>query len=195
MVIPPFLLFTVLSNYIVVCMIVLTLLAIVTVYYNCNNSLPITDVLCISLPSRKKTFLNNFRAYVNIATAISILAVDFAIFPIRFTKTDKYGTGLMDVGVGSFMISNALVSQDARGISASLSFFEALKKEVRAVFVLLSLGLVRLLALKVTQYENRVGEYGVHWNFFLTLAFVRVCFFKDFIVVLSGTRTFNDLAS
>ena len=51
---------------------------------------------------------------MNIGTAICILAVDFVVFPRRFCKAETYGTGLMDLGVGSFIISNAIVSPEAR---------------------------------------------------------------------------------
>ena len=63
----------------------------------------------------KKPFITNFRAYANIATAICILAVDFVIFPRRFCKSETYGTGLMDIAVGGFVIANAIVSPEARG--------------------------------------------------------------------------------
>ena len=134
-----------------------------------NLSRPVLD--------KKKRFLCNFRAYVNIATAVSILAVDFVIYPRRFAKTETYGTGLMDVGVGSFIIANALVCQDARKTTGSnLSFMKAVRKELRAVLVLIALGFVRFAAVKSTDYQEHVSEYGVHWNFFLTLACVRVSY-------------------
>ena len=63
----------------------------------------------------KRPFITYFRSYVLIATAVCILAVDFPAFPRRFCKAENYGTGFMDVGVGSFMISNAIVSPEARG--------------------------------------------------------------------------------
>ena len=56
-----------------------------------------------------------FRAYANIASAIAILAVDFGVFPTKFSKTENYGTSLMDVGVGFFVIANALVSPESQG--------------------------------------------------------------------------------
>ena len=62
----------------------------------------------------KRNFISAFRANVNLATAASILAVDFVIFPRRFCKAETYGTGLMDVGVGAYIISNAIVSPEAR---------------------------------------------------------------------------------
>ena len=47
-------------------------------------------------------------------TAIVILAVDFRVFPRRLAKTESFGVSAMDIGVVFFVISNALVSPDAR---------------------------------------------------------------------------------
>lgn len=55
-----------------------------------------------------------FRSWITIISCVCILAVDFHIFPRRFAKTEVYGTGLMDTGVGFFVISNAIVSPEAR---------------------------------------------------------------------------------
>ena len=49
-------------------------------------------------------------------TCIAILAVDFTIFPRHFVKTESYGISLMDVGVGTFIISSSLTSKYARGL-------------------------------------------------------------------------------
>jgi phosphatidylinositol glycan class W len=172
LVLPTFLVFTILADYAFI--LILLLLSLITVGLFLQGYSVQDKQLSVPVVDKKKQFLCNFRAYVNIATAISILAVDFTIYPRRFAKTETYGTGLMDVGVGSFMIANAVVCQDARGTASILPFIKAVKKEIRAVLVLLALGLVRFAAVKTTDYQEHVSEYGVHWNFFLTLACVRV---------------------
>ena len=54
-----------------------------------------------------------------LVTAVCILGVDFPVFPRRFAKTETFGFGLMDIGVGSFIFASGLVSQEARkGIQA-----------------------------------------------------------------------------
>ncbi|KAI8509343.1 hypothetical protein Bbelb_131910 [Branchiostoma belcheri] len=156
--------------------------------------------------SEKVPFVTNYRAYANIATAVCILAVDFHIFPRRFAKAELYGTGLMDAGVGSFVVSNAIVSPEARGkyraarhkhlvtykrsaicprpfnivpfggLHGQESFGKAIQhRPVRQVYgPLWMIGLSRMVAVKALEYQEHVTEYGVHWNFFFTLAVVRV---------------------
>ncbi|XP_028840219.1 phosphatidylinositol-glycan biosynthesis class W protein [Denticeps clupeoides] len=119
-------------------------------------------------------FVTVFRVLVNVKTAISILAVDFAVFPRRYAKTETYGTGVMDFGVGAFVLANALVSPEARKKASKGSRFSHALKQFWSVWPLVLLGMARLLSLKVTGYQEHVSEYGVHWNFFFTLAIVRV---------------------
>ncbi|CAI0556669.1 unnamed protein product [Linum tenue] len=104
-----------------------------------------------------------------IVTCLCILAVDFTIFPRRYAKTETYGTSLMDLGVGSFIVTNSLVSRQARGIS-SMSWKAAFKSSSP----LLVLGFGRLLSTRSVDYQVHVAEYGVHWNFFFTLAAVTI---------------------
>ncbi|XP_034405955.1 phosphatidylinositol-glycan biosynthesis class W protein [Cyclopterus lumpus] len=119
-------------------------------------------------------FVTIFRVFVNVKTAISILAVDFSIFPRRYAKTETYGTGVMDFGVGAYVFANALVCPEARGKNISGSKMNHIAKQVLSVWPLVVLGVGRLVSLKMSGYHEHVTEYGVHWNFFFTLAIVRV---------------------
>ena len=103
-------------------------------------------------------------------TCLAILAVDFKVFPRRFAKTELFGMGLMDIGVGTFIVSSAITSKYSRGIIDKSISFQSLFVGNR-IFVLL-LGISRMLAVKSLSYQEKVSEYGTHWNFFMTLYFV-----------------------
>lgn len=129
--------------------------------------------------------LTNFRSITSLLTAICILAVDFKIFPRRFSKTEVYGYSLMDTGVGFYILSNALVSREARAIDEDNSKYSGLTivlksalknvlQSMRGSLALLILGLARYLSIELLNYQTHVTEYGVHWNFFITLATVRI---------------------
>ncbi|KAL4237169.1 hypothetical protein ACF0H5_005549 [Mactra antiquata] len=122
----------------------------------------------------RRPFINYYRAYANVITAFSILAVDFKIFPRYFAKVETYGTGLMDVGVGGFLISNAVVSPEARKINSPDRAWVSILKSVKSSMPLIVIGLIRVLAVKSADYQEHVTEYGVHWNFFFTLATVKI---------------------
>jgi phosphatidylinositol glycan class W len=121
----------------------------------------------------KRSFLTNYRGVMMILTCLSILAVDFRIFPRRFAKVETWGTSLMDLGVGSFVFSMGLVSSRATLIDTYLektpSRWKALITSVKQALTVLLLGLMRLLSVKYFDYQEHVTEYGVHWNFFMTL--------------------------
>jgi len=110
---------TVVSNSVGVFLLSLIILSIslLTLAYHWNiSSLKLSaDLLNIDMKTSRRPFVTNYRAFVNAASAVCILAVDFVIFPRRLCKTETYGTGLMDTGVASFVFANAIVSPEARG--------------------------------------------------------------------------------
>ena len=106
-----------------------------------------------------------FRACQAVFTGICILAVDFRAFPRRFCKTETYGYSLMDMGVGSFVVGNAMISRLVLGRTW----------RPKRILPLVALGLARLVSVKASGYPEHVTEYGVHWNAFFTLAVVDLC--------------------
>ena len=122
----------------------------------------------------QKSFIVWYRSIVNLMTAIAILAVDFPVFPRRLAKSETYGFGGMDNGVGFFVIANAIVSPEARGKHYQIPVLSQLRHSLTGCIPLLLLGFGRLLAVKGTDYHEHVTEYGVHWNFFFTLAALKV---------------------
>lgn len=116
----------------------------------------------------KQPFITYFRSLTFLVTSISILAVDFHSYPRRFAKTETYGVSLMDIGVGLFVFSNAIV------VKSSSLMVKNLQKTLMESTVFLVLGVLRYLLIQRLNYQKHVTEYGTHWNFFVTLAFVKV---------------------
>ena len=93
--------------------------------------------------------------------------------------------GLMDIGVGSFIFSGALVSPVARSSSSSSSSYSSSSSSpwgrprsflgmLRRQAGPIGLGVLRLVVIKCLGYQEHVSEYGTHWNFFFTVSLVAV---------------------
>ncbi|XP_065635235.1 uncharacterized protein At4g17910 isoform X3 [Quercus suber] len=162
LVLPNILFFTVLADwtYLWAILLIMVLLFII--------ALKRSDFPSPSLERRvhyTKEIISSYRVSMMILTCLCILAVDFRIFPRKYAKTETYGTSLMDIGVGSFVLVNSLVSRQARNVSSV-----RWKTALQSTSPLMILGFVRLISTAGVDYQVHVGEYGVHWNFFFTLA-------------------------
>lgn len=180
-VVPCVLCCTVLSDHVpAVClaMITLSLTNVLLIVVRHRGSTPKVEAHLAT--SGRRPFVTNFRALTNIITAVCVLAVDFRVFPRKFAKTEVYGYSLMDTGVGLFVIANALVAPEARDFGErskdclARTLARNSKACVKNCAPLLILGLGRFLAVEYSGYQRHVSEYGVHWNFFVTLAFVKM---------------------
>ncbi|XP_006213375.2 phosphatidylinositol-glycan biosynthesis class W protein isoform X2 [Vicugna pacos] len=144
----------------------------------CYARMPIKKIhekfLKVSLESEHIPAISCFRVINSAFTAVAILAVDFPLFPRRFAKTELYGTGAMDFGVGGFVFGTAMVCPEVRRKYTKGSRFYYLTRSLYSVWPLVFLGMGRLVIIKSIDYQEHLTEYGVHWNFFFTLIFVKL---------------------
>lgn len=131
----------------------------------------------------KRPFLTAYRSHMLIITNLAIFAVDFHIFPRRFAKVETWGTSMMDLGVGSFVFSMGLANsrsllkkqKENTESTDSSTFFKIrqylllLKRSTIKSLPVLLLGVIRLVSVKSLEYQEHITEYGIHWNFFITL--------------------------
>ncbi|XP_061608417.1 phosphatidylinositol-glycan biosynthesis class W protein-like [Phyllopteryx taeniolatus] len=159
------------------------LLSMLSYVYLSSRQTSLSTFLNRTVHIKQVPFVTFFRAMMNVQTAIGILAVDFRVFPRRYAKTETYGTGVMDFCVGGFVFANGLVCPEARGKNVYGSKMKHVTRQLVSVWPLVVLGAARLVLVKTSDYQEHVTEYGVHWNFFFTLALVRVLTSMLLIVV------------
>lgn len=165
-VLPMILAHTILSSYIYYLNIILFIILMVILIKQ-YDKLKILDQLY-----KPNIFKNNrlwsvscFRGMTFIITSFCILGVDFHIFPRFLAKTERYGYSLMDTGVGLYVLVSGLVHN-----TSGRGFINIILDNMKMSSMLLLLGSARYCSLKMLQYPTQVSEYGVHWNFFYTLA-------------------------
>ena len=55
-----------------------------------------------------KLSISTCRLWLYMLTSVTILAVDFRIFPRYLAKTENFGVSLMDLGVGFYSVCHAM---------------------------------------------------------------------------------------
>ncbi|SGZ52083.1 CIC11C00000003162 [Sungouiella intermedia] len=136
------------------------------------------QVLTELLP--KKSFITVYRAQMMIITNLAILAVDFHSFPRRFAKVETWGTSLMDMGVGLFVFamglanSRSVIKKKTAATKDSQSYLQLIRQNTVKALPVLALGLIRLVSVKSLEYQEHESEYGIHWNFFMTLGLLPI---------------------
>ncbi|TFK28338.1 hypothetical protein FA15DRAFT_612475 [Coprinopsis marcescibilis] len=121
--------------------------------------------------------LTTYRSHMMLMTTLAILAVDFPIFPRSLAKCETFGVSLMDLGVGSFVYAQGMMAarpllRDPRYLTAPWG--KKVYTVTRKCLPIILLGVGRVISVKGTEYPEHVTEYGVHWNFFITLALLPI---------------------
>lgn len=157
--------FTAFADYLYQTNLVLITVNILILMKQCDKSNLLTTLCERNVPkSQRLLSVSCLRGLTYLLTIFCILAVDFRIFPRYFAKTELFGFSLMDTGVGLFVLMSGLVHKD-------LSHFNAMFiNNANLIAILLLLGGSRFLVVKHLNYQEHLTEYGVHWNFFYTLA-------------------------
>ncbi|KAF4665251.1 hypothetical protein FOZ61_010889 [Perkinsus olseni] len=131
-------------------------------------------------------FLAEYRSLMMFCTCLIIFAVDYQVFPWAFSKTDTFGYSLMDLGVGCVIFSSAVVSRHSsapfkpRRVQRDSLMKRILMLPLQPLIALyhawpvVLLGVLRFLSTTTMGYYVPTSEYGVHWNFFLTIAAVQI---------------------
>ncbi|KAJ7825393.1 GWT1-domain-containing protein [Mycena olivaceomarginata] len=121
--------------------------------------------------------ITTYRAHMMLMTVLGILAVDFRSFR-------SYGVSLvltifqMDLGVGSFVFSSGVVSaipllKDPAHLKTPL--LPKVTVVVRKTLPIIAIGVIRVCWSKAQTIPcEHETEYGVHWNFFISLALLPV---------------------
>lgn len=82
------------------------------------------------------------------------------------------------LGVGLFVCLHGVVAREVRRQAVTKTtvgqYFSDVLHTLQSAVPLIVLGCARLIATQGVQYQEHVSEYGVHWNFFFTLAVVKV---------------------
>ena len=141
--------------------IIFLVLLTVAVHFYSNEVTTSTD-------RKTEPSITLFRSYCSFLTIISILAIDFpSVYPERFGKSEKYGASVMDTGVGILVFGS--------GASFGLSKRNKMKiSDLITTSACLGLGVVRFISIRIFGLNETVEEYGVHWNFFLTIAVINI---------------------
>lgn len=171
MVLPLIIAHTAMSDYIYVLNIVIVVI-LVNVIKRKTNIRQVKETLLVknAFQDDKIKSITCLRGLTYLITGFCILAVDFKQFPRYLAKTEKYGYSLMDTGVGLFIIISGLVHRD---LSKS-NYVSVLKGNLKFIIILITLGIARYVSLKKLEYQEHITEYGVHWNFFFTLAICKL---------------------
>ncbi|XP_075992770.1 glucosaminyl-phosphatidylinositol-acyltransferase PIGW-like [Anticarsia gemmatalis] len=169
MVLPMILAHTVLAEYIYILnfiMFVFLSYKVLPQYKNCLKKFQTKNVF----KNDRIPLISSLRGLTYLITVLCILAVDFRDFPRYLAKTERFGYSLMDTGVGLFVTMSGLVHKDIRKSTLK----DVIKGNIKIVGILLLLGVGRFVSVKQLDYQEHVTEYGVHWNFFFTIAVCKI---------------------
>lgn len=107
-----------------------------------------------------KSYVTIHRGAIMLITCLSILAVDFKLFPRRFAKVETWGISLMDLGVGFFVFSSGIVSIKSirkNYSSKAVSFLKKVGLCLKQSYMFFVIGFIRILITKIIDYPVHIS--------------------------------------
>lgn len=101
-------------------------------------------------------------------TVIMIFAIDHSCVDWRWGKTRSFGTSLMDTGVFLVMIVTGATWDWAKMLQTPI--VKRLGQAFIKSIVIMIIGFGKCFTMWFFDYHGFVDEYGIHWNFFMTIA-------------------------
>lgn len=93
------------------------------------------------------------------------------------TKSEEYGISVMDSGVALITLNAGISSRKARPWFHAQNrqpmlkeLFTTLKQSVFPI----AIGFFRIVLLSKLDYQEHSSEYGIHWNFYTTIALINI---------------------
>ncbi|KRZ83986.1 Ubiquitin-conjugating enzyme E2 J2, partial [Trichinella sp. T8] len=127
------------------------------------------------LTMQQRSIPNAVMSYTLFACCFVIQRTDFAIFEANPPP------GLL------FRIA---ICKSERVLAPALPIHEKLCKELKNAMLLATIGLARLVFVRWSGYAVNETEYGADWNFFFTLASLKVCILQPCIVHANNIHLF-----
>lgn len=130
--------------------------------------------------------VTHYKASTILITVLAIMAVDYPLLFDRWLcKSEDHGWALMDVGVSAVMFSSGFANKliVKHKTAKKANFWKELMGSVTGNLGITIAATIRFFLLTGIDYHDHVTEWGVHWNFFLTIAVLNL-----FIVFVRSSR-------
>jgi len=131
--------------------------------------------------TKKSVIVNYFIPQKSLTMLVVVLAIIQVDFPVIFDrpliKTEEYNISLMDTGVALITINSAMSNRKARPWFQVLTFKSQIMDILSSIFenlFLLFAGFLRFFLLSELDYQGHASEYGIHWNFYSTIAVINI---------------------
>lgn len=112
-----------------------------------------------------------------LAVVIAILAVDFPpIFYRSLCKSEELGISLMDTGVALITLNAGMSGMKARPwtpvVKTYGEWYKDLIRNATSVIFPVIVGTLRFCIVSDFDYQEHASEWGIHWNFYTTVAVI-----------------------